>query len=84
MEEGTMLNTKSSELVPEGEGDGIPTPSKTWLDDQRGTMKMEEEIPLNMNSISADRGTPLKETWSDKKERAEEEGMETDPSPSEM
>jgi hypothetical protein len=83
MEEGTTLNTEFSELVPEGEGDGIPTPSETRLDDQRGATEMGEKISLNIKSTSADQGTPLKEIWFDKKERVKEEGMETDPSPSE-
>jgi hypothetical protein len=39
---------------------------------------MEEKIPRNMKSTSADQGTLLKGTWFDKKERAKEDGMETD------
>jgi hypothetical protein len=75
-----LLNTASLELVSEGEGNDVPTPS----DDQRGTADTKEEIPLSSKSTSADQGTLLKGNWSDKKERAKEEGMQTDPSPSEM
>jgi hypothetical protein len=39
-EEGTALNTASSELVFEEEADGIPTPFKTRLDDQKGAMEI--------------------------------------------
>jgi hypothetical protein len=39
-----------------------------------------EKIPLSTKSTSADQGTSLKGTWSNKKEIAKEEGMETPPS----
>jgi hypothetical protein len=60
-------------------GDDIPTPS----DDLRGAVETKEEIHLNIKSTSADQGTSSKGTWSDKREKDEEEGRETDPSPSE-
>jgi hypothetical protein len=78
-EEGVVLNTASSESVSEGEGDDIHTPS----DDQRGAAVTEEEIPLSIKSTSAEQGTPSKGTWPDKRQRVKEEGMETDPFPSE-
>jgi hypothetical protein len=71
-------------LVSEGAGDGIATTSKTRSDDHRGAAETEEEIPLSIQSYFADQGTPSKGTWSDKRERAKEKGMETDHSPSEM
>jgi hypothetical protein len=58
----------------EGEGDEMSTPS----DDMRGAVEAKEEIPLNIKCTSADQVTSSKGTGSDKKERAEEEGMETD------
>jgi hypothetical protein len=65
-------------LVSEGEGNDKPTPA----DDLRGAVEIKEEIHLNIKSTSADQVTPSMGTWSDKRERAEEEGMETNPSPS--
>jgi hypothetical protein len=76
--EGAAPNIASSESVSEGEGDGTPTPS----DDRRGAADGKEETPPSIKSTSADQGTPLKGTLSDKKEKAKEEGMEPDPSPS--
>jgi hypothetical protein len=73
-----MPNTESLESVSEGEGDDIPTPTDHW----RGAAERRKEIPLNVKSTSADQGTPSKGTRSDKRERAEEEGMETDSCPS--
>jgi hypothetical protein len=67
-EEWVVLNTASSKLVSEGEGDDIPTLS----DDQKGTAETEEEIPLSTKSTYADQRTPSKGTWSDKRERAKE------------
>jgi hypothetical protein len=78
-EEGVVLDTASWKSVSEGEGDDIPTPS----DDLRGAAETKEEIPLRIKSTSADQGSPSKGSRSDKTERAKEEGMETDPSPSE-
>jgi hypothetical protein len=75
--EETAPNIASSESVSEGEGDGTPT----HLDDQGGATDAREEIPPTTKSTSADQGTSLKGTWSDKKETAKEEGMETDPLP---
>jgi hypothetical protein len=75
--EETVPNTAFSEFVSEGKGDGTPTPS----DNRRGAAGAREEIPPSTKSTSADQGTSLKGTWSDKKETADEEGMETDPSP---
>jgi hypothetical protein len=40
------------------------------LDDQRGAVERKEEIPLKIISTSADQGTPLNGTQSDKRERA--------------
>jgi hypothetical protein len=76
--EGVVLNTASSILVSEGEGDDTPTPS----DYQRGSAVTEEEIPLSIKSTSAEHRTPSKGTWSDKR-GAKEKWMQTDPSPSE-
>jgi hypothetical protein len=75
--EETAPNIASSESVSEGEGDGTPTPS----DDQRGAADARQEIPPSIKSTSADQGTSLKGTWSDKKETAKEEGVETEPPP---
>jgi hypothetical protein len=56
------------------EGDGTPNPS----DDGRGAADAREEnLPIT-ESTSADQGTSLKGTWSDKKKIAKEEEMETD------
>jgi hypothetical protein len=75
-EVGILLDTASFKSVSEGEE--VPTPS----DDLRGAAGRKEEIPLNIKSTSANEGTHLKGTWSDKMERAKGEGMETDLSPS--
>jgi hypothetical protein len=64
-----VLNTESLKSVSEGEGDGIPTLSKTRLDDQGKGTEIGEEIPLNIKSTSAEQGNPLKITWSDKKKK---------------
>jgi hypothetical protein len=69
-----MLDTASLKSVSEGEGDDIPTPS----DDRQGAARKEEEIPLTTKSSSADQGTPLMGTRSDKREIAKKERMETD------
>jgi hypothetical protein len=63
--------------VSEGEGDGLPTRS----DDRGGPTYAKEEITPSIKSTSADQGTPSEGTWSDNKENAKEEGMETDPPP---
>jgi hypothetical protein len=76
--EETELNIASSESVSEGEGNGTPAPSE----DQGGAADAREEISSIIKSTSADQRTSLKGTWSDKKETAEKEGMETDPLPS--
>jgi hypothetical protein len=76
--EGTAQNIASSKSVSEGEGDGMPAPSE----DRRGAAGAREEIPPNIKSTSADQRTSLKGTWSDKKERANEDGMKTDTLPS--
>jgi hypothetical protein len=65
-------------LIRATDNQGLPTPS----DDQRGAVEGKEKIPLNVKSTSADQVTPSKGTQSDKRDRVEEEGMETDPSPS--
>jgi hypothetical protein len=57
-----ILYTASLKLVSEGEGDDIPTPS----DDRQGAVGKEKEIPLVTKSTSADQGTSLKGTPSDK------------------
>jgi hypothetical protein len=75
--EQTAQNIASSESGSEGEGDRMPTPS----DDRGGATDAREKIPPSTKSTSADHGTSLKGTWSDKKKTAEEEGMETDPPP---
>jgi hypothetical protein len=72
--EETAPNIGSSESVSEGEGDGTPTPS-----DDQGAADAREEIPSSIKSTSADQGTSLKGTWTNKKEIAKDEGMETDP-----
>jgi hypothetical protein len=77
-EGGVVPNTASSESVSEGKEDGTPTP----LDNQRGAADAKEENPPCTKSTSADQRIASKETWSDKKEKANEQGMETDPSPS--
>jgi hypothetical protein len=74
--EGVVLDTASSKSVSEGEGDDILTPS----DDRRGEAERKEEIALRTKSTSADQGTFLKGTQSDKRGEAKEERMETDPS----
>jgi hypothetical protein len=48
-----------------------------------GAAETKEAIPPSTESTCAEQGTPSKGTWSDKKERAEGEGMETNPSPRE-
>jgi hypothetical protein len=72
-----VLNTVPSESVSEREGYGTPTPSN----DQRGAADAKEKTPLNIKSTSADQGTPSMGTWSDKKEKAEGEGMAKRPPP---
>jgi hypothetical protein len=72
-----VLDTASSKSVSESEGDNIPTPS----DDRQGAAGKEEKIPLMTKSTSADQGTPLKGTRSDKREKANEKTMETDSPP---
>jgi hypothetical protein len=62
-----------------GEGDDISIPS----DDHRGVLDRKKEFPLKIKSISADQGTPSKGTWPDKRERAKEGGIDTDPFPNE-
>jgi hypothetical protein len=76
--EETAPNIASSKTVSEEEGDGTPAP----LEDLGAAADAREEISPNIKSTSADQGTSLKGTWSDKKETAKEEGMETDPLPS--
>jgi hypothetical protein len=73
-----VLDTASSKSVSEGEGDDIPTP-----DDQQGAARKEEKIPLTTKSTSADQGTPLMGTRSDKTEKVNEERVETDSPPNE-
>jgi hypothetical protein len=68
--EETTPNIASSESVSEGEGDGTPAPSEN----RGGAADARKEIPPNIKSTSADQGTSLKGTWSDKKETAKEEG----------
>jgi hypothetical protein len=75
--EETAPNIASSELVSEGEEDGTSIPS----DDRGGATDARQEIPPSTKSTSADQGTSLNGTWSDKKKRAKEEGMETDVPP---
>jgi hypothetical protein len=70
-------DTASSKSVSEGEGDKIPTPSNN----RKGAAGAREEIAPNTQSTLSDQGALLKNTKSDKKEKAEEEGMETDPPP---
>jgi cytoskeletal protein RodZ len=74
-EEGVVVDTASSKSISEGEGNDIPTSS----DDLRGAVETKEEIPSSTKFTCADQGTPSYETWSDKKERAEEEEIRTDP-----
>jgi hypothetical protein len=78
-DEGVVLDTESLKSVSEGGGGDITTSS----DDQRGAIERKEKIPLRIKSTSADQGIPSKGTRSDKRERAKEEGMETDTSPNE-
>jgi hypothetical protein len=75
--EETAPNIAPSESGSEGEGDRTPTPS----DDRGGATDAREEISPSTKSTPADQGTSLTGTWSDKKETAKEEGMETDPPP---
>jgi hypothetical protein len=44
----------------------------------RGAADAKDETPLSFKFTSADQGILSKITWSDKKEKAEEEGMEAD------
>jgi hypothetical protein len=69
--------TAFSESASEEKGDGTPIP----LDDQRrGAAAAKEKVnPITQSTLSV-QGTLLKDTWTDKKEKAEK-GMETDPSP---
>jgi hypothetical protein len=76
-EEEDAINTATSESVSEGEGDGPPTPS----DGRRGAADAKKKLP-SIKSNPADQGTPSKETWPDRKEKAKVEGIDTDPSPS--
>jgi hypothetical protein len=71
--EGKAPDSASSKLGSEGEGDGTPAP----LNDRKGTAGEREEIAPDTLSILLDQRTLSKDTQTDKKERAEEEGMET-------
>jgi hypothetical protein len=62
--EETSPNIASSESVSEGKGG-------------RGAAVAREEIPRSTKSTSADQGTSLKGSWSEKKETAKK-GIQTD------
>jgi hypothetical protein len=51
------------------------------LDNQREAVETKEETTLNIKSISADQETPSKGFRSENRERAMEEGIQTEPSP---
>jgi hypothetical protein len=86
LSQGTLMDLKDPEAQHQKEEGAVPntasSESPTLSDDQRGAADAKEETPPSTKSTSADQETPLKETLSDKKEKAEDKGMKTDPSPS--
>jgi hypothetical protein len=75
--EGKAPDSASSKSGSEGEGDETPAPSN----DQKGAAGARKEIAPNTLSTFSDQGTLSKDTQTDKKKKAEEEGMETGPPP---